>query len=123
LRPRGRASDVYEARRFVSVIDVGGAATLARALEALAFDGHVAMIGTLSGSAETIPTAPLFDAGARLTAIYVGSRADFEAMNAFIVEHDLHPVIDRVFEFEEAAAAFDLMANGDYMGKIVVRVR
>jgi len=28
-----------------------------------------------------------------------------------------------VFEFEEAPAAFDLMADGDYMGKIVVRVR
>jgi NADPH:quinone reductase-like Zn-dependent oxidoreductase len=105
------------------VLEVGGASTFAKALEALAFDGHVAMIGTLSGFAPQIPTGPLFGAGAHLTAIYVGARADFEAMNAFITEHELHPVIDRVFEFEQAAAAFDLMADGDYMGKIVVRVR
>jgi NADPH-dependent curcumin reductase CurA len=28
-----------------------------------------------------------------------------------------------VFEFEQAPAAFDLMADGNYMGKIVVRVQ
>jgi NADPH:quinone reductase-like Zn-dependent oxidoreductase len=105
------------------VLEVGGRSTFAKALEALAFDGHVAMIGTLSGFADQIPTGPLFGAGAHLTAVYVGSRADFEAMNAFIAEHDVHPVIDRVFEFEQAPAAFELMAHGTYMGKIVVRVR
>jgi NADPH:quinone reductase-like Zn-dependent oxidoreductase len=105
------------------VLEVGGADTFAKALDALAFDGHVAMIGTLSGFAPQIPTGPLFRAGAHLTAIFVGARADFEAMNAFIAEHEIRPVIDRVFEFEQAPAAFDLMADGDYMGKIVVRVR
>jgi NADPH:quinone reductase-like Zn-dependent oxidoreductase len=105
------------------VLEVGGANTFPKALAALALDGHVAMIGTLSGFAPQIPTGPLFEAGAHLTAIFVGARADFEAMNAFITEHEIHPVIDRVFEFEQAPAAFDFMADGDYLGKIVVRVR
>ena len=105
------------------VLEVGGQRTIAKALEALAFDGHVALIGSLSGFAEQIPLGPLFGAGAHLTAIYVGSRADFEAMNAFIAAHEVHPVIDRVLELEDAPMAFELMAHGDYMGKIVVRVR
>ena len=105
------------------VLEVGGQRTIAKALEALALDGHVALIGSLSGFAEQIPVGPLFGAGAHLTAIYVGSRADFEAMNAFIAAHEIHPVIDRVLEFEDAPMAFELMAHGDYMGKIVVRVR
>jgi NADPH:quinone reductase-like Zn-dependent oxidoreductase len=105
------------------VLEVGGEATVEKALDALALDGHVALIGTLSGFAAQIPTGPLFRAGAHLTAVYVGSRADFEAMNEFIAEHEVHPVIDRVFEFEQAPAAFEHMANGDYMGKIVVHVR
>lgn len=105
------------------VLEVGGQATLVKALQTLAFNGHVALIGELSGPADEIPVGPLFGAGARLTAIFVGSRADFEAMNAFIAEHDVHPVIGRVFDFADAPAAFDLMANGDYMGKIVIRVQ
>lgn len=104
------------------VLDVGGKDTLPGALTALALDGHIALIGTLSGFAPQIPTGPVFRAGAHLTAVYVGSRADFEAMNEFIARHKVHPVIDRVFDFEQAPAAFDLMANGGYMGKIVIRV-
>ena len=104
------------------VLEVGGKNTLPGALKALAPDGHIALIGTLSGFAPQIPVGPLFQAGAHLTAVYVGCRADFEAMNAFISEHKIHPVIDRVFEFEQAPAAYDLMAHGSYMGKIVIRV-
>ncbi len=33
--------------------------------------------------------------------IYVGSRDMFEAMNRAIALHQLHPVVDRVFPFEE----------------------
>jgi NADPH:quinone reductase-like Zn-dependent oxidoreductase len=60
--------------------------------------------------------------GAAATGIYVGSGADFEALNAFISEHRIHPVVDRVFGFEEAAAAFDFMENGSFLGKIVIRL-
>ena len=45
---------------------------------------------------------------------------DFEAMNAFIASHGLRPLIDRVFPFEEAAAAYAHMASGRHMGKIVI---
>jgi NADPH:quinone reductase-like Zn-dependent oxidoreductase len=104
------------------VLEVGGEATIEKALQTLAVGAHVALIGTLSGFAPTIPTGPVMGALAHLTGVYVGSRADFEAMNAFIAEHEVHPVIDRVFDFEDAPAAFDLMAHGDYMGKIVIRL-
>ena len=44
------------------------------------------------------------------------------AMDAFISEHKIRPLIDRVFEFEEAPEAFEYMARGDFMGKIVIRL-
>jgi NADPH:quinone reductase-like Zn-dependent oxidoreductase len=103
------------------VLDIGGEQTVPQALEALAFGGQVALIGGLTGFDVSIPRSALFPRGASVTGIYVGSREDFEAMNAFIVSHDVHPVIDRVFEFGDAPAAFDFMDNGDYMGKIVIR--
>jgi len=60
--------------------------------------------------------------GASATGIYVGSRADFEAMNRFLAEHKIRPVVDRAFSFEEAAKAYEFMDNGSYFGKIVIRV-
>lgn len=104
------------------VLEVGGKDTLDKALQALALDGHVALIGTLSGFAEQIPLDAIFGNVAHVSALYVGSRADFEAMNRFIAEHEVRPVIDRVFEFDDAPAAFELMRSGDYMGKIVIRI-
>lgn len=104
------------------VLEVGGRDTLPKALEALAHEGHVALIGGLSGFASDVPVGRLMGLGASVTGIYVGSRADFEAMNGFIAEHRIRPLVDRVFSLEEAPQAYDFMDNGDYMGKIVIRL-
>ena len=104
------------------VLEVGGRDTLPKALDALAFEGHIALIGGLSGFASDVPVGRLMGLGASATGVYVGSRADFEAMNRFIAEHKIRPVVDRVFPFEDAAQAYDFMDNGSYFGKIVIRV-
>ncbi|MDH3441609.1 MAG: NAD(P)-dependent alcohol dehydrogenase [Gammaproteobacteria bacterium] len=103
------------------VLDVGGRDTLSKALEILAYGGHIALIGGLSGYGSDVPTDSIMWINATVSGIYVGSREDFDAMNAFISEHEIRPLIDRVFEFEEARAAFELMESGDFMGKIVIR--
>ena len=59
---------------------------------------------------------------ATASGIYVGSRADFEALNAFLSEHQIKPVVDKVFELTDAPAAFEAMDNGDFFGKVVIRL-
>jgi len=104
------------------VLDVGGRDTLARALEILAYGGHIALIGGLSGYGSDVPTDAIMWINATVSGVYVGSREDFEAMNDFLSEHEIRPLIDRVFEFEEAPAAYEHMESGDFMGKIVIRL-
>ncbi len=104
------------------VLDVGGRDTLGKALEALAYGGHIALIGGLSGYGSDLPTDSLMWINATASGVYVGSREDFEAMNAFISEHKVRPLIDRVFGFEQARDAFDYMASGGFIGKIVIRM-
>lgn len=104
------------------VLEVGGRETLPRAVQTVGFGGHIALIGGLSGSARSLPIGSFIGLGASVTAIYVGSRADFEAMNDFISEYQLRPIIDRVFSFEEAHAAYEYMASESHLGKIVIRL-
>lgn len=104
------------------VLEVGGEDTLPKALEALAFDGHIALIGALSGGDSSVSADALIGLGARVTGIYVGSRADFEAMNEFLSEHRIRPVVDRVLDFEQAPQAFEVMENESFFGKIVIRL-
>ncbi len=102
------------------VLEVGGRETLPRAMRALGYGAHIAIIGGLSGSANAIPLGSFIGRAISVTGIYVGSREDFEAMNAFITEHRLRPIIDRVFSLEDALAAYDHMASGSHLGKIVI---
>ena len=104
------------------VLDVGGRDTLSKALEALAYGGHIALIGGLSGYGSDLPTDSIMWINATASGVYVGSREDFEAMNAFISEHQLRPLIDRVFAFEQAVEAFEYMRDESFMGKIVIQL-
>lgn len=104
------------------ILEVGGAGTLPQSLVAVAAGGHIALIGGLAGFGGEIPAVALIGRNASVTGITVGSRADFEAMNDFISRHHIEPVVDRVFEFAEAAAAYDYMDSGSHFGKIVIRV-
>jgi NADPH:quinone reductase-like Zn-dependent oxidoreductase len=58
----------------------------------------------------------------RATRVYVGSRTMFEDMNRALALREVHPVIDRVFEFEEATAAYQYMESQQHFGKVVIRV-
>jgi len=104
------------------VLEVGGQDTLPRALQALAFGGHVAIIGGLSGFASDVPVGTLMGLNATASGIYVGSRADFEALNAFLAKHEIKPIVDKVFDLEDAPAAFAAMDSGDFFGKVVIRL-
>ncbi|WP_234275262.1 zinc-binding dehydrogenase [Billgrantia zhangzhouensis] len=55
-----------------------------------------------------------------LRGLYVGSRAHFEAMNRAIARHALRPVMDKVFEFDEAERAYEHLKSGKHMGKVAI---
>lgn len=105
------------------ILEVGGLGTLPQSLASLAGGGHVALIGGLAGFGGDIPAMALLHNNATASGIYVGSRADFEAMNAFIEQHAIQPVIDRVYEFDAAADAYERIAAGEHLGKVVIRLR
>jgi NADPH:quinone reductase-like Zn-dependent oxidoreductase len=104
------------------VLEVGGKDTLPHALASVAPGGHIALIGGLGGFGGTIPALQLLDRNVSVSGIYVGSRENFEALNAFIEKHDVKPIIDKVFEFKDAPAAYELMESDQFLGKIVIRL-
>jgi NADPH:quinone reductase-like Zn-dependent oxidoreductase len=104
------------------ILDVGGAGTLVRALQAVRTDGFITVIGLLTGmGGEINPLGILFKA-AHVVGVRVGSREMFEDMNRAITANQMRPVIDRVFQFEEATAALDHLASGKHFGKVCIRV-
>jgi len=103
------------------VVEVGGAGTLQRSVNAVKMGGQVAVIGVLAGKGDFNPTAVLMKA-VKLHGIFVGSRQMFEQMNLMICQHTLKPVIDKVYEFGEVKDALKHMESGSHFGKIVVKI-
>jgi NADPH:quinone reductase-like Zn-dependent oxidoreductase len=103
------------------IVEVGGAGTLPRSLRAIRLGGYIALIGVLSGLGEINPM-PILMRNIRVQGIHVGSRTMFEAMNQAIRVNQMHPVIDRVFDFDDAIAALKHMESGSHFGKVVIRV-
>jgi NADPH:quinone reductase-like Zn-dependent oxidoreductase len=110
----GRGADV--------IVDVGGKTTLEQSVKSLAFGGMLSLVGGLTGYDGQVPAGAFIGRSARAQGIYVGSRTDFEHMNAFIERHKIHPVLDRTFALDRYADAIALMGAGDFVGKIVLKL-
>ena len=102
------------------VVEVGGAGTLQRSINAVRVSGHIAMVGALDTSGG-FNHVPLFMKAIRLQGIFVGNKAMFEVMNRAIEYSKLKPVTDRTFNFEEIPDALSYMQTGSHFGKIVIK--
>jgi NADPH:quinone reductase-like Zn-dependent oxidoreductase len=104
------------------IVEVGGAATLARSFGAIRVGGKITMIGGLSGPATELNPGLIFARRANVQGISVGSMQMFEALGRAMAASGIKPVIDKMFPFDEARAAYQHMASGAHFGKIVIRV-
>lgn len=103
------------------VVEVGGAGTLERSCRAVRTGGHIALIGVLSGTG-TVNPLPILMRSITVRGIFVGSRAMFEDMNRAFELHQVRPVIDRAFAFDQFPEALKYLESGTHFGKVVVRV-
>lgn len=115
-----KVQELTQGRGVDHVVEVGGAGTLQRSIEAVRVAGSIGLIGVLTGG-EINPTA-IMRKSVRLQGIYVGSRAMFERMNKAIASAGIEPVIDKVYPFEQARDAFGAMRGAAHFGKIVVQM-
>ncbi len=114
--------DLTEKRGVDHVVEVGGAGTMQKSVNAVKMGGDVSVIGVLSGKGDFNPTSLLMKT-VKLQGIYVGSRQMFEQMNLMLCQYNhLKPVIDKVFEFDQVQEALKYMESGSHFGKIVVKI-
>jgi NADPH:quinone reductase-like Zn-dependent oxidoreductase len=104
------------------VVEVGGGGTIDKSLKSVAVGGHIAQIGVVAGREGAMNPFAVVLRNVTISGIYVGSREHFEKMNAFFSHHQIRPVIDRVFPFEDAAAAYAWLEGAHHVGKVVIRV-
>jgi NADPH:quinone reductase-like Zn-dependent oxidoreductase len=102
------------------ILEVGGGGTIEQSMRAVKIGGHIAIIGVVAGAGNPFNPAGLIGNSAKMQGLSVGSREAFEAMCRAIDQHRIQPVVDKVFPWTEARAAFQAMQGGEHFGKIVL---
>lgn len=114
------------------VVDLVGGEGLAHCLAALADRGRLVLIGLLGGGRATLDLAAVLRRRLRVVGSVLRSRSREEKaalVGAFgdfalprLADGRLRPVVDRTLPFAEIAAAYEALAEGGVLGKIVLEV-
>ncbi|KAJ7119983.1 alcohol dehydrogenase superfamily protein [Mycena crocata] len=107
------------------VIEVGGNATLQRSISSVKIDGSIDLIGAVGNNAD-VPAVdivlPAIYKSIQIRGIFIGSVKQFRDMNKLIEANvdATRPVVDKVFAFKNAKAAFAYFESQAHVGKVVI---
>jgi NADPH:quinone reductase-like Zn-dependent oxidoreductase len=103
------------------VLELGGPGTYDRSLRSVASGGKIVQIGVLTGFGPKPDLARLQWENADIIGVTVGSAEHFTAMNRFLTDNAIHPIVDRMYGFDEAPEAYAYLRTGAHFGKVVVQ--
>jgi NADPH:quinone reductase-like Zn-dependent oxidoreductase len=104
------------------VVEIGGAGTLKQSLRAVRVGGTISLIGVVAGGRVELNLGPIVTRQIQLQAITCGNTEQFFDMLAAIAQHELRPVVDKVFPLAELPAAYAHLKSGQHFGKVCVEI-
>ncbi|KAL4867275.1 hypothetical protein BDV12DRAFT_209951 [Aspergillus spectabilis] len=109
------------------ILETGGLQTLGKSFSCAAYGGLINWIGYTSGKTQAAGEQPnvnvlTISRCLTLKGFVNGPTDRFEEMVRFSGEHQIHPVVCKVFGYGEAREAFEYMEGGSHFGKIVIKV-
>jgi NADPH:quinone reductase-like Zn-dependent oxidoreductase len=104
------------------VVENVGAATWDESLRSLARGGRLVTCGATTGPKVGLDLRRLFWHHWTLMGSTMGNDAEYREVVRRLGAGELRPVVDRVFPFTEARAAFERLERGEQLGKIAIQV-
>jgi len=104
------------------VIDIAGEKTIVKSAASCRIGGDIAQVGFTSGVGGGLPPIDILARSLRVAGTAIGPRTNFEALLAAMAQHEMKPVIDRIYPFAEYRDAYQRLASGNHVGKVVIDV-
>jgi len=105
---------------FDVVIDSAGGNQVNDFIKIMKPAGRITFYGATNGTPEKLDMFRMFWNQITLQGSTMGNDQEFEAMVAFVNEHQIKPIVDSVRSFDQIISAFDEMKAGKQFGKLVV---
>ncbi len=107
---------------FDVIVDSAGGDGFAQLIELTKPGGRIVFFGATRGHPSGLDLRRCFFRQINLLGTTMGSPADFTGMTAFVSQHRIVPVVDRVFPLGQTEEAFRHMAASAQFGKIVLAI-
>jgi NADPH:quinone reductase-like Zn-dependent oxidoreductase len=104
------------------VIDHVGEATWDESLRSLGRGGRLVSCGGTTGPKVGLDVRRLFWYQWSILGSTMGNDAEYREVVRLFGAGELRPIVDRVFPFAEARAAFERLERGEQLGKIVIQI-
>ncbi len=121
-RPDAYKTLKKESGGFDLIIDSACGEQLNDRLMSLKPGGKYVFYGATNGVPSKLNVHAMFWNHWQLLGSTMGSDEDFKNMIEFVGHHQIEPIIDGIFEFNDIIHAFDRMKDGFHFGKIVVKI-
>ncbi len=110
-------------KRGVDVVfESVGAATWVKAIRSLRKGGRLVTIGATTGPNPPEEIRNIFWKQIDILGSTMANQREFREVMTLVLRGELTPVIDRVFPFDQARAAFERLSKGEQFGKIVLTI-
>jgi NADPH:quinone reductase-like Zn-dependent oxidoreductase len=106
--------------RVDAVIETVGEATWSHSLKALRPGGTVVVSGATTGSNPSADLSRVFFLQLTVRGSTMGTRDELEALVALMLESGTRPTVEATYDLREGRAAFERLASGDVVGKLVL---
>lgn len=104
------------------IIEVGGVGTLEKSIKSVSTGGTIFLIGVLAGRQSPLDLTPVLMQNIKIQGVVVGHKRSFQEMCRAIEYFKMKPVVDKVFDFNDAPSAFQYMNSGSHFGKVCIRM-
>ena len=122
-----RVMQITKGKGVDIIFEQDGPQTLAKSFACVKWGGTISAIGYLSGKQDDadsrINTNVLaLRRNVTLKGIWNGPKDRLEEAVELYQQKEIHPVVDKVFTFDQAKEALEYVAAGSHFGKVVIKV-
>lgn len=103
------------------IVETGGQGTLGQSIAAAAVNGRIVIIGVTAGQGMSVPGyGTIIGKNLTLRGIANGSRAMLANLVRAVEVNGVEPVVNKIFPFDEAPAAYSYLAAAEHVGKVMI---
>lgn len=104
------------------VIDGSGGQGFNQVIDTLRPGGHITVYGGSAGKIEVSPQK-LFWKQITISGTTMGTPDEFKRMLEFISDHNILPVVDKVYDLEDINSALERLKDQHQFGKIIIQIK